>query len=76
MQLSKVEFGYNPDFQWLRGLKFYSKDGVIVLETGYDWVPEGWYKTHTVYLEKGERVIGYKSRTDPDYPKCAYHLDF
>ncbi len=60
----------------LVGLKFYSKDGAVVLETGYDWVTGGYYNTHTVLLEEGERVIGYKSRTDPNYPDRAYHCDF
>jgi hypothetical protein len=46
----------------LYGLKFYSKDGAVVLKTGYDWVA-GSYKTHTVVLADGERVIGYKSRS-------------
>ena len=56
----------------LRGLKFYSKDGAVVLKTSYDWVANG-YKTHTVILADGERVIGYKSRSHATY---AYHYDF
>ncbi len=59
----------------LYGLKFYSKDGAVVLKTGYDWVADGG-KSHTEYLEDGERVIGYKSRIDPDYPNSAWHWDF
>ena len=47
----------------LCGLKFYTKDGAVVLQTGFDWVAKSWSKTHTVHLEDGERVIGYKSRT-------------
>ncbi len=54
------------------GLKFYSKDGAVVLKTGRDWVASG-RKTHTVHLADGERVIGYKSGTHPDY---ACHYDF
>ncbi len=42
------------------GLKLYGKDGAVVLQTGVDWVAICG-KTHTVYLEDGERVIGYKS---------------
>ena len=47
------------------GLKFYGKDGAVFLQTGYDWVTNNALKTHTVYLEDGERVIGYKSRSNP-----------
>ncbi len=59
----------------LFGLKFYSKDGAVVLETGVDWNAND-YPTHTVDLEDGKRVIGFKSRTHPSYPNYAYHLDF
>ena len=49
----------------LYGLKCYSKDGAVVFKTGFDWY--GWgHKTHTVHLEDGERVIGYKSRAYPN----------
>ena len=58
----------------LVGLKFYGKDGAVVLKTGYDWVAGG-YKTQTVYLEDGERIIGYKSRSHSN-PNSARHLDF
>ncbi len=42
----------------------------MVLRIG-DWYnyPD-WYDTHTVHLEDGERVIGYKSRTP--HKKSAY----
>jgi len=56
----------------LWGLKFYSKDGAVVLKTGYDWVAGG-CKTHTVILADGERVIGYKSRS---HATNAWHYDF
>ncbi len=56
------------------GLKFYSENGAIVLQTGYDWDTKSWLKTHTVHLEDGERVIGYKSRVP--YPDHAFHFDF
>ena len=56
----------------LYGLKFYSKDGAVVLKTNYDWVANG-NKTHTVILADGERVIGYKSR---GHATVAYHFDF
>ena len=52
----------------------YSKDDAVVLQTGYDWVSVDGYKTHTIHLEDGERVIGYKSRTY--YPNDPYHYDF
>ena len=57
------------------GLKFYTKDSAVVLETGYDWVASG-DNTHTVRLEDGERVIGYKSETYPGPPDYAHHYDF
>ena len=75
-QLSKIEIGYFGGDRYLNGLKFYSKDGAVVLQTGYDWAVYGNCKTHTVHLEDSERVIGYKSRTHPDWPNDAYHLDF
>ena len=44
----------------LTGLKFYSKDGVVVLQSGDVWnATDVSLKTHTVHLEDGERVIGY-----------------
>ncbi len=43
---------------------------------GYDWMVDGGFKTHTVHLEDGERVIGYKSRSNSDYPSSALHHDF
>ena len=57
----------------LVGLKFYGNDGSIVIRTGLDWVAYSGFKTHTVHLADGERVIGYKSRSHPDY---ACHFDF
>ncbi len=62
--------------QGVAGLKFYSKDGAIVLQTGHNWVADGEIKTHTVHLQDGERVINYKSESDRDYPKKAYHRLF
>ncbi len=43
-----------------------------MLKTNYDWVANG-NKTHTVILADGERVIGYKSRSDAT---AAWHYDF
>ena len=72
-QLNKIELGYFPSDQSIIGLKFYDKDGAVVLQTDYDWAADSRCKTHAVHLEDGERVIGYKSRTeDPDY---ATHCD-
>ncbi len=73
-QITKIEIGYYPGTQILTGLKFYAKDGAIVLQTGYDWVADSDFKTHTVDLSDGERVIGFKSRTFN--PNWAYHCDF
>ena len=50
----------------LLGFKLYAKDGAVVLQTRYDWLAHRAGTTHTVHLEDGERVIGYKSRTGPD----------
>ena len=75
-QISKIEIGYDTYDHWLRGLKFYTKDGALVLKTAYDWVGNSNCKTHTVLLEDGERVIGFKSGSHPAYPNRAYHLDF
>ena len=56
----------------LVGLKFYSKDGAVVLKTGWNWVTNG-CKTHTVHLEDGERLNGYKTRIVSD---TAVYYDF
>ncbi len=74
MQLAKVEIGYRLISHLLLGLKFYSKNGAVVLETGFDWDEIDYYKTHTVHLEDGERVIGYRSRSNPKFDAC--HYDF
>ena len=59
-------------------LKFYERDGAAVVQTRYDWVADDVnpYNIHTVHLEDGERVIGYKSRTVPNTINSAYQLDF
>jgi hypothetical protein len=66
---------YRPSDQWLVGLKFYSKDGEVVVKTRWGRFFLG-KKTHTVDLADGEQVIGYKSRSNPDYPNCPWHFDF
>ncbi len=53
-------------------LKFYSKDGAVVLKTR-DWVNHPNWQSHTVHLADGERVIGYKSLV---FPGDAVHYDF
>jgi hypothetical protein len=68
--------GYFPDDSWLFSLKLFSKDGAVVLQTGWDWAAHGDCKTHTEHLNDGERVIGYKSRSIPLFYDCAYHRDF
>ncbi len=72
-QLQQVKIWYDPNDQRLLGLKFYGKDGAVVLETGHKWPANTWCKTHTVHLEDGERVIGFKSRT---HSSLAFHYDF
>ena len=74
--MGKIEIGYRPCDQMLLGLKFYAKDGAVVLQTKYDWVANGYFKTNMVHLEDGERVIGYKSRSNPLNPNCALHCSF
>ncbi len=76
-QISKIKIGYNTGGNLLGGLKFYTKDGAVVLKTEWDWVGKSDFKTHTVLLQDGERVIGYKSRVTL-YPGAyhAYHYDF
>ena len=59
----------------LVGLKFYNKDGFIVLESLWNWVGSYGRKTHTVHLADGERVIGYKSRSFYE-PTHYWHSDF
>jgi len=51
----------------MAGLKFYAEDGAVVLLTGFDWVHKSGLKIQTVHFEEGERVIGYKTRTEPGY---------
>ena len=57
-QVKKIEIGYDSGDQCLAGLKLYSKDGAVVLQTGFDWVAYGRYETHTVHLEVGEPIFG------------------
>jgi hypothetical protein len=73
VQLQKVQIGYNSFNQCLVGLKFYFKYGAVLPETEWNWVSNG-YSTHTVHLEDGERVIGYRSRSKPIFDAC--HYDF
>ena len=60
------------------GIRFYTKDGEIVLRTAFDWNDEDptYCKTHTVHLEDGKRVIGYKSRFHTYYNGLTDHRDF
>ncbi len=48
---------YHPHDYLLLGLKFYSKDGAVILQAGADWIACG-CNTYTVHLADGERVIG------------------
>ena len=71
--VNKIEIGYNSKSGYLYGFKLYAENGAIVLQTGFDWVKNG-YKTHTENLDEGERILGYISRT-VNY-KYAFHSDF
>ena len=62
--VNKIEIGYFSNGA-LMGFKFYAENGAIVLQTGFDWVEDG-YKTHTENLDEGERILGYVSRTFSD----------
>ena len=46
------------------------------MQTGFDCFAKDWCKTHTVDLEDGERVIGFKSREFLGNPNIANHCDF
>ena len=70
--VKKIEIGYNRD-GWLLGFKLYAENGAIVLQTGFDWIKNGYY-THTENLDEGERIIGYISRAL--YNDYAFHYDF
>ncbi len=71
-QLKKIDIRYNTSSKILSGLKFYFKDGAIIFEDTYGWDSNDRFKTHTVHLDDGERVIGYKS-TNLNH---AYHENF
>ena len=71
-----IEIGYYPNDRYLAGLKFYDTDSALVMETGFNWLDESGCQSHTVHLEVGERVIGYKSRGDPENPGWGWHFDF
>ena len=68
-----IEIGFWQNDQLLRGRKFYAKDGAVVLQTGFDWVATGYCQTHTMHLEDGERLIGYKTGIVSD---TAVYYDF
>ena len=77
VQVRKIELGYYPGDQGLKGLKFYDKDGAVILQTGWNWVANQYCRAHTVHLKDGERVIGYKSkRPNLIKPHSAIHRDF
>ena len=68
----KIEIGYDGE-DVLCGFKLYAENGAIVLQTGFDWVEDG-YPTHTENLDEGERILGYISRTWMN--GYADHCDF
>ena len=59
--VNKIEIGYDSNGV-LCGFKLYAENGAIVLQTGFDWVKNG-YPTHTENLDEGERILGYISST-------------
>ncbi len=72
--VKKIEICYySCDYGKLCGFKLYAENGAIVLQTGVDWVEDG-YPTHTENLDEGERIIGYISSTWSD--SMANHFDF
>ncbi len=40
--VKKIEIGYESNYGKLCGFKLYAQNGAIVLQTGYDWVKNGW----------------------------------
>ena len=40
--VNKIEIGYYGGDGFLCGFKLYAENGAIVLQTGYDWVKNGW----------------------------------
>ena len=71
--VKKIEICYDKEDGLLGGFKLYDHNGAIVLQTGYDWVKDR-FETHTENLRKGERILGYISRTNID--ESASHCDF
>ena len=57
------------------GLKFYDKDGAVVLHTGFNWTTYRINKSHSINLEDGERVIGFKSGSEPNFSEGAFHCN-
>ncbi len=39
--IKKIEIGYYSNSGWLCGFKLYAQNGAIVLQTGFDWVKNG-----------------------------------
>ena len=40
--VKKIEIGYDSYDGFLIGFKLYAENGAIVLQTGFDWVKNGW----------------------------------
>ena len=73
-EVRKIEIKFRKPDKCLVGLKFYAKNDALVFQVGPYWAWFDTYMTHTVYLEVGERVIGYRSRSLDR--RQAVHYDF
>jgi len=60
-KVEKIEIRYHANNQLLHGLKFYDKDDAVVLQTGFNLVAYSASRTHTIYLENEQLLIGDRS---------------
>ena len=58
----------------LVGIRFFDVNNTMLLESGW-WFKLETHKEHRIYLQEGERILGFKSgrRGDPNF---ARHFDF
>ena len=67
--MAKIFVYQNDSSSNLRGFRFYSKSGEVLLEVGtFNTLP------HEILLQEGERVLGIKSRMSGK-GKNEYHKD-
>ena len=64
----------NTDEGLLVGIRFFDVNNTMLLESGW-WFKWETHKEHRIYLQEGERILGFKSgrRGDPNF---ARHFDF